>query len=324
MNEIREWGIRVSTAVEQVFFGKHDEVEKILAAVLCRGHVLIEDVPGTGKTILARAVAASLGGSFARIQCTPDLMPADILGVSIYNPKKGEFSFRKGPIEAHIVLVDEVNRATPRTQSALLEAMAEEQISIDNTIRQLPRPFLILATENPVEFEGTYPLPEAQKDRFFMSLSIGYPPRDSEAQVLESQNRALDHPVKSVTAVSSPEEILRHQEKILSVHVSSELRGYILDLVDATRKSSLLRLGVSPRGSLALYRGSQALAALSGRDYVIPEDITCLIQPIFSKRVILKPEEVMKGMTDTLAVQRIAETVPVPIPGKTAHTGSVP
>jgi len=316
MNEIKDWGTKVCASVEQVFFGKHEVIEKILASILCRGHILIEDVPGVGKTILARAIAASLGGSLSRIQCTPDLMPADILGISIFNPQKGEFTFRPGPIESNVVLVDEINRATPRTQSALLEAMAEGQVSIDNTIRPLPRPFLLLATENPIDFEGTFPLPEAQKDRFFLSLTVGYPSRESEKMILDSQNKGLAHPVESVTAVSSPEEILKYQKEILSVYVSEELRSYILDLTEATRTSTLLKLGVSPRGSLALFRGAQALAALRGRDFVVPEDIRELILPVFSKRIILKPDQLLKGITEAIAVQRISDQITVPIPGK--------
>lgn len=316
MKGIMEWGTKVYSEVEQVFFGKHEVIEKILAAVLCRGHVLIEDVPGVGKTILARAIAASLGGSLSRIQCTPDLMPADILGISIFNPLKGEFTFRPGPVEANVVLVDEINRATPRTQAALLEAMAEGQVSIDNTIRPLPKPFLLLATENPIDFEGTFPLPEAQKDRFFLSLTVGYPSREAEEMVLESQNKELSHPVESVSAVSSSEEILRYQKEILSVYVSLDLRGYILDLAESTRTSSLLKLGVSPRGSLALFRGAQALAALRGRDFVVPEDIRELILPVFSKRIILKPDQLLKGITELIAIQRITDQVTVPIPGQ--------
>jgi MoxR-like ATPase len=316
MNEIKDWGTKVCASVEKVFFGKHEVIEKILASILCRGHILIEDVPGVGKTILARAIAASLGGSLSRIQCTPDLMPADILGISIFNPQKGEFTFRPGPIEANVVLVDEINRATPRTQSALLEAMAEGQVSIDNTIRPLPKPFLLLATENPIDFEGTFPLPEAQKDRFFLSLTVGYPSRESEKMILDSQNKGLAHPVESVTAVSSPEEILKYQKDILSVYVSEELRSYILDLTEATRNSTLLKLGVSPRGSLALFRGAQALAALRGRNFVVPEDIRELILPVFSKRIILKPDQLLKGITEAIAVQRISDQIIVPIPGK--------
>ncbi len=314
MHQIQEWAERIYTAVESVFFGNHTAVELILAAILCRGHILIEDVPGVGKTVLARAVAAALGGSFSRIQCTPDLMPADILGVSIFNPAEGNFTFRKGPIEANIVLVDEINRATPRTQSALLEAMAEGQVSIENSVRPLPSPFLILATENPIDFEGTFPLPEAQKDRFFITISVGYPSREAEAAILESQNHALEHPVASVSAVSTMEEIISHQQGILAVHVSGEIRRYILTITAATRKSSALRLGVSPRGSLALFRGSQALASLRGRDFVIPEDIEALLLPVLSKRIILTPEQLLKGITEHAAIQQIADDIEVPLP----------
>lgn len=321
---IQKWGKAVGDSVGSVFFGSRQVIEQILTAVLCRGHVLIEDVPGVGKTILARAAAASLGGTFARIQCTPDLMPTDIIGVSVYNPADGKFTFRPGPIEANVVLVDEINRATPRTQSALLEAMAEGQISIDHEVRKLPSPFLVLATENPIDFEGTYPLPEAQKDRFFLSLSLGYPSGDAEMLILEAQNHSLSHPVENLTAVSLPEDVLALQNQVLEVYVSPELRRYILGLTAATRESSLLKLGVSPRGSLALFHGAQALAALRGRDFVIPEDIRELAPPIFSKRIILKPEQAMKGMTEDIVIRRCVEQVPVPVPGKPRNSANPP
>jgi len=283
--KVREWAETIRRSVERVFFGKSEIIEKLLVTLLCRGHALLEDVPGVGKTILARALASSLGGEFRRIQCTPDLLPADVLGVSVYNPKSGEFNFREGPILTNILLVDEINRATPRTQSALLEAMAENQISVDGNRIPLPDPFFLIATENPVEFEGTFPLPEAQKDRFFMVLKIGYPPREAEEEILESQRR-ITHPVTDVKPVTALQTLLEMQKQLLEVHVDNDLRSYLLTITEQTREDSRLLLGVSPRGSLALYRGSQALAAVRGRNYVIPEDIKELALPIFSKRII--------------------------------------
>jgi MoxR-like ATPase len=273
---------------------------------------LIEDVPGVGKTILSRAMARSLGGDFKRIQCTPDLLPADVLGVSVYSPKTGEFQFKQGPILTNILLVDEVNRATPRTQSALLEAMGEGQISIDGNVIALPEPFFMMATENPVEFEGTFPLPEAQKDRFFMTVQVGYPPREAELTMLESQRR-LTHPVVDLEPVTDLRTVREMQEAILQVHVAPSLQGYLLDLVDETRRDPRLALGVSPRGSLALFRGAQALAALDGRSYVVPEDIKSLALPVLKKRMILKPEQVMRGVDEVQIVRDVLDRVEVPV-----------
>lgn len=311
MTSIKEWADRIKENTGKVFFGKDEVIDKILTGILCRGHVLLEDVPGLGKTILARAVAVSMGGDFNRIQCTPDLLPNDILGVSIYKPKEECFVYNEGPIYANIVLVDEINRATPRTQSAFLEAMAENQISVDGKIRQLPKPFFLIATENPVEFEGTFPLPEAQKDRFFMSLSIGYPHRDAEKMILESQRR-LDHPITDLKPVSNLEEVIGFQKKVVEIDVSSELRDYIIDLADETRKCSYFQLGISPRGSLALYKGAQALAAIKGRDYILPDDIKDIFLPICMQRVILKPEYQIKGISASEALETILNSINVP------------
>jgi len=312
VDKVAAWARRVRDSVEHVFYGKSEVIDRLLVTLLCRGHALIEDVPGMGKTILARALARSLGGDFKRIQCTPDLLPADVLGVSVYSPKTGEFSFKQGPILTNILLVDEVNRATPRTQSALLEAMGEGQISVDGKVMPLPEPFFMMATENPVEFEGTFPLPEAQKDRFFMTVQVGYPPREAELTMLESQRR-LTHPVVDLEPVTDVATVRAMQEAILAVHVAPALQGYLLDLVDETRRDPRLALGVSPRGSLALFRGAQALAALDGRSYVVPEDIKALALPVLKKRMIVKPEQVMRGVDEVQVIRDVLDRVDVPV-----------
>ena len=312
VKRVRDWAEQIRKSTERAFFGKEEAIEKLLIAFLCRGHVLIEDVPGVGKTIAARALGQSLGGTFKRIQCTPDLLPSDVLGVSVYNPKTGDFTFREGPILSNILLVDEINRATPRTQSALLEAMAENQISVDGRRIPLPEPFFLMATENPVEFEGTFPLPEAQKDRFFLVLKIGYPDRGSEEEILESQRR-ITHPVSDIEAVTELKTVLSMQQLVVDVHVSPALRGYILDITEQTRKEHRLRLGVSPRGSLALYKGAQALAAIRGRDYVIPEDVKELFIPVCAKRVIVRSEHLVKGITAKELLAEAIDRVEVPI-----------
>ena len=312
MKKVRDWAELIARSTGQAFYGKADVVEKLLIALLCRGHVLIEDVPGVGKTIAARALGQSLGGSFKRIQCTPDLLPADVVGVSVYSPKTGEFSFREGPVFSNVLLVDEINRATPRTQSALLEAMGENQVSLDGRRIPLPDPFFIMATENPVEFEGTFPLPEAQKDRFLFSLAIGYPDRRVEEEILESQRR-VTHPVSDVGAVTDLATVREMQEAVVQVHVSTAVRGYILDLVEATRREPRLKLGISPRGSLGLYKGAQALAAVRGRDYVVPEDVKELLVPACVKRVIVRPESLVKGVTAEAVLRDAGDSVEAPI-----------
>jgi MoxR-like ATPase len=308
---VRDWADTVVAQVEQVFFGKRPVVVKLLAALLARGHALLEDVPGTGKTIAARALAATLGASFKRVQCTPDLLPADVLGVAIWSPEKQSFAFRRGPVFANLVLVDEINRATPRTQSALLEAMAERQVSIDGRIMPLPDPFFIMATENPVEFEGTFPLPEAQKDRFLLSVDVGYPPREAEALMLESQRR-LTHPVEDLKALTDPASILAHQAAVVGVHVDDAVRDYILDLTRASREEPAVRVGVSPRGALALYKAAQARAAIAGRGYVVPEDVKELAPDVFRKRLILTAEAALKGTQPERVIASLLDRVAVP------------
>ena len=306
-----DFAARLRKNIEKVFLGKGEVIEVILAAFFARGHILLEDVPGTGKTILARAFAASLGLSFARIQCTPDLLPADILGVSVWRADEGRFVYRPGPVVNQFVLVDEINRATPRTQSALLEAMAEGQISVDGNRLALPEPFFVMATENPVEYEGTFPLPEAQKDRFLLSIEIGYPDRESEALMLESQRR-ITHPVTDLSQVVSADEVLSIQESITQIHVEPPVREYLLSLVEATRQDPGLRAGVSPRGSLALYRASQSLAAVRNRDYVIPEDIKEMVPPVFRQRLLLSPEALVQGVAPDRIISSVLDRVPAP------------
>jgi MoxR-like ATPase len=312
--KISEAAEKIRDNIEKVFLGKTSVVNTVIAAFLSRGHVLLEDAPGTGKTVLAQAFAASLGLSFSRIQCTPDLLPSDILGVSIWRQDEkngGNFVYRKGPIVNQFVLVDEINRATPRTQSALLEAMAEAQISVDGKRLKLPEPFFVLATENPVEFEGTFPLPEAQKDRFLLSLPIGYPSQDAESLMLDNQRR-LDHPVKDLRPIISADEILPLQEAVTKIHMEPTVKNYLLALVQATRNDSALRLGVSPRGSLALYRASQARAAIQGRDYVIPEDVKEQALPVFRQRIILSSESIVRGVDPDRIIEGVLDKTPIP------------
>lgn len=297
----------VMTNAEKVILGKDSEIEKILVSLLCRGHVLLDDVPGTGKTMLARTMAASIGGVFRRIQFTPDLLPNDVTGVTIFNQKTTEFEFRPGPVFANVLLADEINRATPRTQSALLEAMSESQVSFDGVARSLPTPFTVLATQNPVEFEGTFPLPEAQLDRFMMRLTIGYPGIEEEREILESQRHG--HPIDNVEAVTSLELLTRLQDGLGNVHVDSTVTDYLLRLVRATRERPELSLGASPRGSLALYKASQALAALRGRDFVLPDDVKELAPTILAHRLLVAPEYGLRGITSDGIVTSLVESV---------------
>ena len=308
---VAEWAGRVTDAVRVAFYGKDEVTEKVLVALLCRGHVLIEDVPGVGKTVLARALANTVGGMFKQVQCTPDLLPADVLGVSIYNPQSGEFVFREGPIITNVLLVDEINRATPRTQSALLEAMAEGQVSVEGTSRPLPNPFFLVATESPGDAEGTFPLPEVQKDRFFMTVSIGYPDREAERLVM-GIGRQESHPLNRIAPVADIATLIAMQQQVLEVHVDASLRAYILALVGATRTDRSLALGVSPRGSLALYKAAQALAALRGRDYVTPEDIQEIAYPVLRKRIILKAEGQAQRVSEEDYIAGVVSGVGVP------------
>jgi len=317
LQPIAQFAQKIRENIETVFLGKTAVVDMLITAFLARGHVLLEDVPGTGKTILARAFAASLNLRFARIQCTPDLLPADILGVSVWEQGddstggKGRFKYRPGPIVNQFVLVDEINRATPRSQSALLEAMAEGQISIDGKRFALPEPFFVLATENPVEFEGTFPLPEAQKDRFLLSLSIGYPDTEFESLMLENQRR-ITHPVTDIKPVALAEEIAPFQEAVSAIHVDPVVKDYLLALVKATRNEPHLRVGISPRGSLALYRAAQAYAAVRNRDYVTPEDVKEIAPSIFRQRLLLSSEAFVRGIQPDRIIRSILDSTPVP------------
>lgn len=306
MSTVQQWAGQVIGSVEEVVYGKSAVIEKLLVALLCRGHALLEDNPGVGKTILARALSTILGGDFKRIQCTPDLLPADVLGVSIYNPKTGEFTFKQGPIMANVLLVDEINRATPRTQSALLEAMTDFKISVEGRALQLPDPFFMIATQNPVEFEGTFPLPEAQKDRFLLSLSMGYPPEEAEAEIMVAQQR-LTHPVTDLKPVTDLSTVIELQRQVTSVNVSEETEEVILRLVSSTRNDTRLTLGASPRASMALYRGSQALAAIRGRSAATLEDVIELAPAVLQKRIAVKPEMQLKGVTEIQVINQLLE-----------------
>ncbi|MBR4180043.1 MAG: MoxR family ATPase [Treponema sp.] len=311
MSKIKEVSDKIKNSVGTVFKGNEEIVDMILSAVFAGGHVLLEDVPGTGKTVLAKAIAKSTGLEFSRIQCTPDLMPSDVTGSSVWLPAKSEFEFRPGPVMSSIVLVDELNRATPRTQSALLEAMAEAQVSVDGKRHELEKPFFVIATENPVESEGTFPLPEAQKDRFMLCLSVGYPKKEEEIAIITAQ-RSLVHPVEAVKAVVGKEEILACMEEAVNIHVDEAVMEYLLALVEATRTNESLTAGISPRGSIALYKAAQALAAVKGRSYVTPEDVKTLALPVFRKRIILKGDAIIRGLTAESIIRQILEAVPVP------------
>lgn len=311
MSTIKEVSDKIKANVGKVFKGNEEIVDMILASIFAGGHVLLEDVPGTGKTVLAKSIAKSTGLEFSRIQCTPDLMPSDVTGSSLWLPAKSEFEFRPGPVMSSIVLVDELNRATPRTQSALLEAMAEAQVSVDGKRHELEKPFFVIATENPVESEGTFPLPEAQKDRFMLCLSVGYPKKEEEIAIITAQ-RSLVHPVEAVKAVVDKEEILACMEEAVNIHVDEAVMEYLLALVEATRTNESLTAGISPRGSIALYKAAQALAAVKGRSYVTPEDVKTLALPVFRKRIILKGDAIIRGLTAESIIRQILEAVPVP------------
>ena len=293
LEDIQEFATAVRENVARVIVGKRDATDLLLVALLCGGHALLEDVPGVGKTMLARAVAVSLGLSFRRIQCTPDLLPNDVLGVSIYRQNEGVFVFQPGPIFTNILLADEINRATPRTQSALLEAMGEGQVTIDGETRALTQPFLVLATQNPVEFEGTFPLPEAQLDRFLIEVALGYPTPAEEAAMLRALEGA--HPIGAIGAVADGAHLPELQRAIWGIHVQDSLRDYVIRLANATRSHPDLALGVSPRATFALFRAAQAAAALAGREYAIPDDIKALVRPVWRHRLLLRPESALRG-----------------------------
>lgn len=319
MPTVSEFVAKVVDNVERVIIGKRESIELLMVALLCEGHVLIEDVPGVGKTMLARSIAISLGGEFKRLQCTPDLLPNDVTGVSVFNQRSGDFEFRPGPIFVNILLVDEINRATPRTQSALLEAMQEQQVTVDGVTRPLPRPFLVLATQNPIEYEGTFPLPEAQLDRFLMHLSLGYPSSEEEKIIL--RHLRGEHPIKEIEQVVSGEEILDYQTQIWEVHVDESLEDYIIRLVRATRESTGLLLGASPRGSLSLYKAAQALAAVRGRDHVIPDDVKYLAESTLIHRLIVRPEAELRGRTARVILGDLIDEVPLDLGEVTQDRG---
>lgn len=307
---VRSLARQVVANVERVIIGKHREVELALIALLCQGHVLIEDVPGVGKTMLARAFAKSLGCSFRRIQFTPDMLPSDVTGISVFNQRSREFEFRPGPIIAQIVLTDEINRATPKTQSALLEAMEERQVTVDGVTYPMPQPFLVLATQNPIEYEGTFPLPEAQLDRFMMRIRLGYPTPAEEVRMLESQQHV--HPIEELQQVVSAEELLEAQHAIRDVYVDRLIREYIVSLVEATRRHTDVYLGASPRGSLALAKTAQARAAIAGRDFVQPDDVKDLADATLAHRIILSPSARLKNVDARVIVNEISNSIPVP------------
>jgi MoxR-like ATPase len=298
--------------MSQVVVGKGRAIELMLVAFLAEGHVLLEDVPGVGKTLMAKALAKSIGGTFKRVQFTPDLLPADITGFNIYNQQLGQFQFQAGPAMTNVLLADEINRTIPRTQASLLESMEEGQVTVDGATLPLPRPFFVIATQNPIELEGTFPLPEAQLDRFLLRIDLGYPDPDEEGAILERFQ--LDDPLTKLEAVVTPEEVLHLQQARRQVRVSPPVRQYIVNLVQATRHSPCLRFGASPRGSLSLMRASQALAALRGRDYVLPDEVKELAGPVLAHRLLLRPEERLRGITVHEVLADIIEEVPVPAP----------
>ena len=308
---IHQVATRARENIQKVIVGKDNVIDLALVAVLCEGHVLLEDVPGTGKTMLARSVAATLGCTFRRIQFTPDLLPSDVTGINYFNQKLQEFEFRPGAVMSQVVLADEINRATPRTQSALLEAMQEQQVTVDGVTHPLPRPFLVMATQNPIELEGTFPLPEAQVDRFLLKLPIGYPEEEEEHTILLRFER--EDPLDTLEAVTTGEEILDLQRQVREVRVEASVRSYIVDVVRATREHKDIQLGASPRGSLALYKGAQALAAIRGREYVLPDDVKLLAPYVLTHRIIISPATRLRGRQIADVLMDVIGTVPVPV-----------
>ncbi len=301
---------RIVQSVSQVIIGKRNEIRLTVLGLLSQGHILIEDIPGVGKTVLAKALARSIGCTFSRIQFTPDMLPSDVTGVSLFNQKTREFEFRAGPIMAQIILADEINRATPKTQAALLEAMEERQVTVDGVTYPMDNPFLIMATQNPIEYEGTFPLPEAQLDRFMLRIQLGYPNPAEELTVLSAQQ--YQHPINSLTQVVSVQQLLAAQQAVREIYVADEVKRYIIDLVNASRQHPDVYLGSSPRGSLGLFRTSQARAALAGRDYVIPDDVKALAEVTLAHRIIVGPAARIKDISSRTIVQDILINTPIP------------
>ncbi len=311
LDEIKSTGSAIRENVGKVIVGKNDVVDLALVALLCEGHILFEDIPGIGKTTMAKALARSLNCAFRRIQFTPDLLPSDVTGLSVYNQKTQEFEYRPGPLMAQIVLADEINRATPRTQSALLEAMQERQITVDGATKLLPRPFLVLATQNPIELEGTFPLPEAQIDRFFMRLALGYPSEAEESAIL--LRFARDEPLETLSAVVDADAITAMQRAVRTVRVEASVREYVIAIARATRVHASVELGASPRGSLYLYRAAQAFAALRGREFVLPDDVKYLAPFVLTHRLILSAQTRLRGRDVNQIIKEVIESVPVPV-----------
>lgn len=302
---------RIRTAVATTIVGKREAVDQVLVALLCRGHVLLEDVPGVGKTLLARALATATGCSFGRVQFTPDVLPSDVTGSSIYNQRNGEFEFRAGPIFTHVLLADEINRATPRTQAALLEAMEERQVTVDGETRQLPQPFFVVATQNPIDLEGTFPLPEAQLDRFLLRVSLGYPSLEEEHDILQRFER--DSPLERVVGVTTAAELSALQVDRSNIEVGAAVRSYLLDIVRATRTDPQVLLGASPRAALALHRAVQARALLEGRGFALPDDVKALAVPVLAHRIVLSAQARLRGTTQAGVVESALEAVAVPV-----------
>ena len=310
MSNVAATAKQIIANVEKVVIGKRQEVVLAMVAYFSEGHILLEDVPGVAKTMLARAIARSVGCAFKRVQCTPDLLPNDITGASVFNPQTTEFEFRPGPLFAQIVLADEINRTTPRTQSSLLEAMAEQRVTVDGETYLLDQPFLVIATQNPVDHEGTFPLPEAQLDRFLIRLSLGYPGREEEDRMLERLRQ--DHPIESLGAVVSAEDVVAAQRATREILVDKKVRGYILDIVQATREHGDIALGGSPRASIALFRCAQTIAAIRGRDFVLPDDVKRIVHPALAHRIIVRPESRLRKITAADLLTEILNDVPVP------------
>jgi MoxR-like ATPase len=310
MTEVQAFANSVAENVEKVIIGKRDVVGLTLIGLLAQGHLLIEDVPGVGKTMLARSIAKSIGCSFRRIQFTPDMLPSDVTGVSVFNQKTLEFEFRPGPVMAQIVLTDEINRATPKTQSALLEAMEERQATVDGVTYPMKRPFLVMATQNPIEYEGTFPLPEAQLDRFMLRISLGYPSKEDEQKILDAQQ--FQHPIEDLDQVVTVDELVATQEQVKQVHVDDLIKTYIVELVSMTREHPDAYLGASPRGSITLYKTAQVRAAMDGRDYVIPDDVKALAMSALAHRLIVSPSARIKDVDPRAVVEDVLQSVPVP------------